>query len=79
MFVRQHTLAFVVAVLQRHYLINVPRLEPATETGWSAKADEARFLAVSPGAMPPDPSRRSQFSPNPPYWNPHQRRELPQA
>lgn len=41
----------------------------ATETGWSAKADEAGFLAVFPDAMPPDPSRPGQFRTNPQLWN----------
>lgn len=41
----------------------------ANETGWAAKADEAGFLAVFPDAMPPDPSRPSQFRLNPQLWN----------
>lgn len=41
----------------------------ATETDWSAKADEAGFLAVFPDAMPPDPSRPGQFRNNPQLWN----------
>lgn len=41
----------------------------ATETGWSAKAEEAGFLAVFPDAMPPDPSRPGQFRSNPQLWN----------
>lgn len=39
------------------------------ETGWTAKADEANFLAVFPDAMPPDPSRPGQFRTNPQLWN----------
>lgn len=41
----------------------------AAETGWSAKADEAGFLAVFPDAMPPDPSKPGQFRTNPQLWN----------
>ena len=41
----------------------------ATETGWSAKADEAGFLVVFPDAMPPDPTRPSSFARNPQLWN----------
>lgn len=41
----------------------------ATETGWSAKADEAGFLAVFPDAMPPDPTRPGRFRTNPQLWN----------
>jgi len=39
------------------------------ETGWTAKADAAVFLAVFPEALPPDPSRPAQFLRNPQVWN----------
>ncbi len=41
----------------------------AEETGWSAKADKERFLAVYPDALPKDPSRPGRFSTNPQTWN----------
>lgn len=41
----------------------------ARETGWSAKADEASFLAVFANAMPPDPSKPGSFGRNPQLWN----------
>jgi polyhydroxybutyrate depolymerase len=41
----------------------------ALETGWSAKADRAGFLAVFPDAMPPDPMKPSNFRRNPQLWN----------
>lgn len=40
-----------------------------TETGWSAKADQAGFLVVFPDALPPDPAKRSNFGRNPQLWN----------
>lgn len=41
----------------------------AFETGWSAKADQAGFLAVFPEATPPDPTKPSQFRTNGQIWN----------
>jgi polyhydroxybutyrate depolymerase len=41
----------------------------AYETGWGATADEVGFIAVFPDAMPPDPTKPSQFSRNPQLWN----------
>ena len=41
----------------------------AFETGWSAKADQAGFLAVYPEATPPDPAKPSQFRTNGQIWN----------
>jgi polyhydroxybutyrate depolymerase len=41
----------------------------AIETGWSAKADQAGFLAVYPDATPPDPSKPSRFGVNGQIWN----------
>lgn len=40
-----------------------------TETGWTAKADEARFLAVFPEGARPDTSRPGHFVLNPQVWN----------
>lgn len=40
-----------------------------TETGWSAKAQEAGFLAVFPEATPPDMTKPGQFRTNPQTWN----------
>lgn len=40
-----------------------------TETGWSAKAEEAGFLAVFPEATPPDMTKPGQFRTNPQTWN----------
>ena len=42
---------------------------PQPKRRWGAKADEARFLAVFPDAMPPDPSKPGSFSRNPQLWN----------
>ncbi len=39
------------------------------QTGWSAKADEAGFLAVFPEATAPDPSRPARFAGNAQTWN----------
>ena len=41
----------------------------ATQTGWSAKADQEGFLVVYPDALPPNPDRRSSFVFNPQLWN----------
>lgn len=41
----------------------------ATETGWSAKADAAGFLAVYPDALPEDATKPASFSRNPQLWN----------
>jgi polyhydroxybutyrate depolymerase len=39
------------------------------QTGWTAKADEAGFLAVFPEAVSRDPSKPSRFKDNPQVWN----------
>ncbi|MBM3470200.1 MAG: hypothetical protein FJX73_05345 [Armatimonadetes bacterium] len=39
------------------------------ETGWTAKADEAAFLAVFPEATGPDPRAPGSFADNPQTWN----------
>lgn len=39
------------------------------QTGWSAKADAAGFLAVFPEAVSRDPSRPPRFKNNPQVWN----------
>jgi len=39
------------------------------ETGWSAKADKANFLAVYPEGVPRDLTRRGSFVANPQSWN----------
>lgn len=41
----------------------------ATETGWSAKADQEGFLAVFPNALARDPSKPGSFTCNPQLWN----------
>jgi len=39
------------------------------ETDWSAKAEQAGFLAVFPEATPPDTTKPGQFRTNPQTWN----------
>jgi polyhydroxybutyrate depolymerase len=40
-----------------------------TETGWTAKADQKRFLVVFPEGARSDPSRPARFTTNPQTWN----------
>jgi polyhydroxybutyrate depolymerase len=48
------------------------------ETGWTAKADQAGFLAVFPEGSAPDPSQPGDFRTNPQTWNDGSKRFYPE-
>ena len=48
------------------------------ETGWTAKADQAGFLAVFPEGSAPDPSQPRDFRTNPQTWNDGSKRFYPE-